>query len=649
MKKNMIILVILMLWASPVSAQQATGDKPYVTPEPSESLESFDARVGLDYRNVGKSGNPRAGEYEYLKSSTGGALDLEWDPLPHRFVLESFVLNPKDYYGSVDYAYRDVVLFNMYTRELYHTLNHYSFGTDDPLTASPSSVDKNPGDDYFMENGMSRAFIRFKTQDFPFHLYADARTIDREGTIQQRYMRGFTGGLDRVSQSRHVDWDTKEVTVGANSHLGPLEADYSHTEKKFRMLENRVLVDTYTLPAMSVPHNLVPDLKSSSDTMKLHTSYSGRFVASATYSRGEKNNQDSGAKTDFRNMAGDMMYMPITCLTLFVKYRHYDLDANNPDTVTVSGLGPTYNVRDSLSSKRDLVTGIVRYRVTRSLTIKGEYTFDTVVRKPWQGDSLAPLQIAPTPSGTGPDYWPVANRTTKGTAKLGASYRLMNKLTLRADYSAMQVSDPAYPSDPDRATSAKASLTWTPIRRVTTLVSYGGVRESRDNLSAPLAGGSRKADRDQALGSLTVLVGKGSSVTASYMYLKNKAAQTFTFRDAAGLATLEGGVPYADTAQVASLSVTQTLGERVQLIAEASKCSSKGFFRTNGSVANTAGIDSLSDMRVDEDIYSAGLEMHYNKDVQGDLRYQQRLYNDKIDNTQDGRVNTILATVSVRW
>lgn len=646
MNKNILILALLMLWASPLSAQAGTEDQLNRSAEP---LEAFDARIGLDYRNVIKDGNSRAGEYEYLKSSAGGALDVEWTPLPHRFSMEALVLNQKDYFGSLDYAYRDVVLFNMYARDLYHNLNHYSFGADDPSTASPSFTDKNPGDDYFMENRLSRAFIRFKTPDFPFHLYADARTIHRDGTIQQHFMRGFTGGLDKVAQSRKIDWDTREFTVGVNSHLGPLEADYSHTEKTFRMLDARVLVDSYALPAMSVPHNLIPDLRSSSDTMKLHTAYSGRLVASATYSRGEKNNQDSGAKVDFWNMAGDLMYMPVTDLALFVKYRHYDLAPRTPDTVTVSGLGSTYTIRDSLSSKRDLATGIVRYRVTPVLVLKGEYSFDTIARDPWQGDSLSPLQVAPTSSGTGPDYWSVAHRTTKGTAKLGATYRLMNKLTLRADYSAMQVTDPAYPSDPDRVTSARALLAWTPVRRITALVSYGEVGQRRDKASAPLAGGSRKTDQDQVIGSLTVLVGKASSVLACYTYLKNKAAQTITYRDASGLTALEGGVPYADTAQIAALSVTHALSERVHFVGEANKSSSKGSFRTSGSVANSAGIEGLSDMKVDEDIFSAGLEMQFKENVRGDFRYQQRRYDDKIDNTQDGRVQTILATVSMKW
>ena len=83
--------------------------------------------LGYQQRITGPQSS-RAGEYEYLNSSLGGALDLEWDPLPQRFSLESYYLNSKDYFGELDYAFRDVVLFNMYTRGMYHNLDHFSSG-----------------------------------------------------------------------------------------------------------------------------------------------------------------------------------------------------------------------------------------------------------------------------------------------------------------------------------------------------------------------------------------------------------------------------------------------------------------------------------------------------------------------------------------
>jgi hypothetical protein len=628
MKKLTLIVLIVMLRASMAFAQQETE-----TGEGEKSRQGiFEGFIGPTYNWVKQDGSTRPAEYEFPKSSIGGNMHIEYAPLPHRFSIETHYLNQKDYFGDMDYAYRDIVMLNILTRGMYHNLDHFSFGADDPATPSPSFTDQNPDDLYALQNALRRGFIRFKTPDFPFHLYAGETTIDRTGTIQQRFLRGFTGGLDKVSQSRDIDWNSREIRIGVNSHLGPVEVDYSRTEKKFEARgADKVLSDVYAL--MTAPHDQVPDLKSGTDTVKLHTSYTGRVVGAVTYSNGDKKNLDSRAKADFRNAAGDLTVTPAAGLLLALKYRHYDLSQSNPDTVTLPGLAGPTSVRDAISSKRDVVTGAARYRVTPSLTVKGEYAFETTERT----------------TGLAPDDWDVAHRTTKSTEKLGIAYRVLSRLSLKADVSSAQVENPAYAADPDRIDEGKATVTWTPVPQVVALASYGGVREQRDDLSAPLAGGSRKSDRDQVLGSLTFLAGRRSSITASYVYLNYKTAETLTFRDAAGLFNLEQGVPYGDKSQIFSLAVSQALTDRVMVLADASRSFSRGNFRISETVPNTTGIDSLSDLRVVEDIYTAGLELQFSKYAGSEVRYQYRHYDDRIDNTQDGRVNTALTTVYVKW
>jgi hypothetical protein len=642
MKKYTLILLIFLLWASAAGAQQATGTK---GPDSGEVVSA--GFLGPTYDWVKQNGSSRAGEYEYLKSSAGGELRLEYDPLPQRFSLETNYLNQKDYYGELDYAYRDVIVINGISRSIFHNLDHLSFGPDDLTTPSPSFTDLNPTDQYGLQNQMNRAFIRFKTPDFPFHLFADATTVERNGTIQQIFLRGFTGGLDKVSQSRNVDWKTQEIRAGVNSHLGPVEVEYNHAQKTFESVSGNVLFDAY--PLFTVPHNEVPDLKSSSDTVKLHTTLTGRIVAAVAYSSGDKKNKDSDVKVGFRNTAGDLTLTPFGGMVLAFRYRHYDRTESGPDTTTLAGLGNTYSVRDAISSKRDVGTGVIRYRLTDRLTVKGEYVVEAIARDTGDSLILSPLQVAPVPVGTAPGFWDVAHRTTKTTEKLGVTYRVMSRLALRADYSAVQVTNPAYANDPDKVNSAKVTATWTPTRQVIALVSYGGTRERRTDLAAPLAGGSRRTDRDQALGSLTFLAGKGSSITASYMYFVNKTRQTLTFTDTAGLFNLESSVPYGDTAQVFSLSASQAVAEGVVLTADASKSFSSGKFRVDGTVPGTTGIETFSDLKVVEDIFTAAAEIQVSRSVGSEVRYQYREYNNKIDSTQNGRVQTTLAMLYMKW
>jgi hypothetical protein len=454
-------------------------------------------------------------------------------------------------------------------------------------------------------------------------------------------LRELSGGLAKVSKARTIDWNTEELRVGANSHLGLFEVDYSHTEKKFEAIVEKALSDTYTAgTTFTVPHNVVPELESSWNTLKVHTTYSGKVVGSGTLSNGDKKNKDSASSEKFSNSAGDLTFMPVTSTLFALKLRHYDHDLTNPATViniTAAGALPV-PVRDSISSSRDVLTGSLRYRATDRLTVKGEYGTDTTDRK------RGPFA---TPPAANQAYWLVPESTTKTTAKLGVIYRIMNKMTVRADYTAVSVDNPAYATDPDKSTSSRASLTWMPLRWFNTLLSYGITSEKRDQLGAPLAGGSRNAEYDQGLASMTFLVGKRSSITASFSHYQNKVDQTVTVEDATGAFALDGGVPYNDVANVGTLTATVAPVNGVNITASGSKCYSRGNFHLAG--ADTAGIAGLSDLKVVDSVYAGGLEVQVTRNLGYELRYQYRSYDDQVDNVQDGRVKTVLGTASLKW
>ena len=651
MKKTILIIAFLMLWASPAVADQAAGTSA-AEAAAGERLEAFEGRISLGYRSIDQEGNAaHAGEYDYLRSSAIGALDLEWDPLPHRLAVESYYLNTKDYFAETDYAFKDIVLFNWYTRDMFHNLNHFTYPPSNPASTPPvpTFTDLNPGDVYGVENTLNNGFIRFKTPDFPFHLYANMWTVEREGTIQQIFFRGFTGGIDKVSESRDIDWYTQEVRVGANSHLGPLEADYSHAEKRFTSYDNNVLFDTYPIPGSNpVPHNLIPTLESSSDTVKIHTMYSGKVVAAGTVTNGDEKNDYSGAKVQYWNAAGDLMLLPVTSVMLVLKYRHYDLDESTPSMVNnVTPLSiMAVNVRDAISSTRDVITGAIRYRATDRLTLKGEYVFDTIDRSTGvQGTFL------PVPPPDAQAFWDLPDRTTKGTARIDITYRVMNRLTFRGDYAYLWVDNPAYDTDPNRSQSGQASLTWTPATRINTLLSYSTVRESRNDLDAPLAGGSREVRRGQGLASVTFLVGSRSSITASYAYFKNNVNQTITFQDGTGALSLEPGIPYADVSNTVSLALTYSPIDRMNITASGSRSYCRGNFSLIGtsSVTNVGGIPELSNMKVVDSTFAAGVGMELGRNMEGEVSYQYQQYDDKIDSTQDGTFATLLATLSMKW
>lgn len=647
MKGNLYIAATMLI----ICASQAAAQ---------DVLESFHGDISVGYRWISPVGSARPGEYEYFQKSDVLFAVTEWDRLPHRFMLEYHSLNERDFFKTLDYSFGDIVMFNAVSRRLYHNLDHYSFGTDDPSTTSPSFTDNDPLDIYVTQNTFNTLFLRLKTPDFPLHVYAEARGIEKEGMVQQRFLKGYFGDINKVSRSRGKDWRSREGRVGVNSHLGPVEMDYNHTEIRLEAGGEKVLYDNYNDAGNPVvrlsdtyPHNLIPDLESSSDTIRMHTSYTGRIVASGTYTTGGKENRDSGARTGYWNAAGDLTLTPIKGLAIFFRYRHYDLTNENPDRVTMTGQTHTYvyNVRDSISSQKDVMSGAVRYRATERMTIKGEYSVEKTER--WIGVSSATMPLDVPPTGrTTPAYWEVAPETKKTTARLGATYRIMKRLSLRADYSHMEVDDPAYNLDPDEADAVRLSLSWMPSRKITALACYSGVREKRGRLGPPLAGGEREASRDQAVGSVTVLLGDLSSITTTYAYFRNQVDHTITYNIYNGtyvIPTIEPGIPYDDIAHVGSLFLTHAISDAMTVTAEAARSYSRGSFRNSGGVPNTTGIAEFSDLSIVEDIFAAGIETALDKGIVAGLRYQYRKHNDRIEDANDGRAQIWLASMSVKW
>ena len=156
------------------------------------------------------------------------------------------------------------------------------------------------------------------------------------------------------------------------------------------------------------PHNLVPDLESSSDTVKDPRPTRAGLLPQGHTRQARKETGTAAPGRTTGTPPGDLTITPVKNLAIFFKYRHYDLTAENPDTVTITGLNPvntyTYNVRDSISSQKDIMTGTIRYRTTDRLTLKGDYSVEKIQRE----------------VGTA---WEVAPETTKSTTKLRATYR----------------------------------------------------------------------------------------------------------------------------------------------------------------------------------------------------------------------------------
>ena len=634
--------------ASDATAQ--SGDDEALPQEETYSFPSIKPEIWVSggYRFVSTEGSRRAEEYEYLHDSVALGGKLRMFSFPNRLHLDLGVRNEKDYFGDITYMYKDIVRFRTIESSLFHNLENVRLIDLDPSTPSPGVDVRDANEKYGIRFGMTNVSLRFKTPDYPLHVYVEGSLIERSGTQQQRSLlgAGTTANVVRTSQSRDVDQDTKNLTIGANTHLGPVEIDISHGEKRFKEEADKVLYDFYSASpvraAGEYPHNLVPDLRGSSNTLKIHTSYTGSLVASATFSKIDRENSDSGANADYFIGAGEISWIESPRLAFFLKYRHRESDIDNPDTVTITDrTNPlnsyTYAVEPSISSVTDSVSAIIRYRLTTGVTVKGEYSYENIRRS-------VSLE------------WDLPEHTEKNVASLSADLRVIKGVYVRAGYTHKFYYDPAYNTEPDRSDEGKVSVSVSPHPRVTALVSFAIANERRDDLhfTDTLAARDREVNRDRLLGSLTYLLMNDLSVTASYAYAHNKTRQDIVYDDITGVPRTDPLVPNTDLMHNYALDINYLPKNNITLGGGVSYTIGRGaFYPTDVNLLLPVSIASFAELKTRELLCSFSGEYRFKGGFGLGVEYRYSDFDDVLDNPNDdvvdGKAHIVLLTLSKRW
>jgi hypothetical protein len=660
MKKILIISLFLAIALSQTvfdgkALGQNAADEEQIYKFP-EILPSIDLWGG--YRFIGLSGSGSADEYEYLHNSFSFGGKIIAFPFPHRIHLDFTSISRYDFLGDASYAYKDMVLFRGTARSMFHNLDNFTLVDLDPSTTNPGISRFDASETFGVRAGIHSLFLRLKTPDYPLHFYIDARFTDKDGNKQQRFLggSGWFSGIDRASQGRGVNWDSKDITLGANTHFGPVEMDYSHTEKRLRSSDDGVLDFAYSgagFPSGSLrqagvfPHNLIPDTEGSTNTVKLHTSYTGKLVASTTFSWTERENNASNAKADYFTGAGEFMWTPITRLLVTFKYRHRELDFANPDALPAGYLGYSSfaseltGIRDSISSKVDTLSGYVKY-MFGGASVGAGYTFKNTERE-------------------NAESWGLKEQTEVNTFALDATARLPMNIRLKARYRHVEADDPAYNIQPDSSDSGLFSVSWTPLKRVSAFLYYNIASEERDgvryaNLLPTSDVQGRETDRSRFTGSLTFLITDELSLSSSYSYWRNKVRQDLVYNSESPPAEfVDHDVMYKDAAHNYFAALNYMPKQNISLGAEVSHTKSKGAFYPNiAEGLQPVSIASFSELQIKETVYS----VYGNYGIKGGwdigLRYKYSQYDDLIDNpdnpeVKDGNARIVLLTITKRW
>jgi hypothetical protein len=586
----------------------------------------------VGYRFVDSSGADSAIGYEYLDDSIPFGLGARVFPLPHRFSFEFDFENERDYFGELRYAYSDMGFFRSVNRMAHHSHDRVTLIDLDPLTPSPGVQVRDPGVEYETKTAINDYFVRLKPHDVPAHLFFDYWVVNKDGDMQDVSLigSGFFNDIVRVSQSRDVDWTTRKYTVGANGHLGPVEAEVLYFQKDFENDGDRALFDAYTAsgfrPAGTFPHALVPDTEGKGGAVKLHSSYTGRLVATASFSYRERENDESGTEADYFLGTGGVTYMPVTNLTFILRFMHRDKDAENAP-----------GVKDPISRTSDAVSLTARYRPLRGLTLKGRYAYEYIDR-----DNAA--------------LWDLEDTTQKHLVHVSGRYSLPGRVKLEADYTFRQLEDPAYNTEPDYSNGGTLTVNWLPRHWLTTLVSFSMTREERENLRYDTTSNAknREADYYRFMATATLLANEKLTCSASYAYLKNDIEQDIVYIDTLGSPQIDPGTEYEDENHQYSLSVDYLPLERVSLHADFSYTEGEASFApSSADLLQPVSVSSFSDLDISETAVTATGHYRHRSGYGIGVEYRFVDVDDETDNPYDefeaGSAHIAMVKVSKKW
>jgi predicted porin len=597
----------------------------------------FSLYVG--YRFTGISGAEIAEDYEFINDSVVFGGDARIFEFPHRAHLNFEELNRKDYFGELRYAYKDLVLFRWISTSLFHNLENIKLLDLGSAGSAPDVDVRDHGEDYGISSALNRVFIRLKYPDYAAHVFVDYYSIMKDGTRQQRSLlgSGWFNNVVRTSQEREVDLNTDIYTIGANSHLGLIEAEYSHTEKRLNVEGDRIFLSSYTnspRPAGIYPHNLTPEFEGSTDTIKLHTSYTGRLVASATFSireRTNKNNRFSGATADYFVGSGSVTWIPATNLTFFLNYKHLGIDVDNTGTSITAGAKP------SIESATDTVKLVGRYRPIKGLTARIKYLFEDKRRE----NNRA---------------WGLRSDTAKNAVTVSADLDLPKNIDLEAEYTYTHIEDPAYNTEPDDANEGSIAVTWVPVPRFRAFARYNKTLENRDVLifTGTSNARNREVDRDHIMGSGTLMINDKFSVSASYTYMSSEVEQDIVYQDATATNVVDSGAEYEESSSVYSLDAYLSPMERLGLHGGITHTLNRGTFSPSSTdLLQPVSVSEFGDYKFSETVFSASGNYRIGRGVSVSVEYKYSDLDEAMDNPhdniEDGDVQIVMLKLAKEW
>jgi hypothetical protein len=682
-KKNMVRNKILcgflalqfsLLCAGPLRAETEAQEIPEQGADIQETAAEAHryASVQSGYRFITPDGPTAAATpYGRLTSGVIGGFSAGTLSSDLKLTVNGTFLHEDDYHSELFFDYRGLVRFHAESGALWHNLLREQVN---PGTLTLITRDQDLS--YGVRTAISQADTRIKLGNNPFHLNLGYWELKREGFEQLRFSDHYFGPDPSfvVTETNRVDRTTREGNIGLDAHLGLFDLSYGF---RIRDFSNQAADPRYTftnsangsLTPGNQAHDVIPDNRVTSHTIKLFSDLSGGLVGSASYNLTQREN--TGGHGDavpserpsdvIHSVAGDLTYTPTRIHSFALSYRHREIDRTTPASLlyqpSLTSATGELPVRPTTSSIKDTLTLSATFRPAPKVIYRLEYNAvlesrDNVLDAQASVGSLTALHSdhRQTHTGTAAFYWkPVtgvkvnasysyatcdnpangASFSDRHTGKLLLTYSANGKWGVTANYLAQYDS------------GERTAFTVSPAPAVT----YGLPRESR---------------RNSGNASVWFSPLERLTVTPHYSYLETDTNQSILFTS-----IIADPMPlvvsnYHSSSHIYGLDAAYAVSEPLDISLAFQQVRSRSRFAppdrsftmaTSAGLTggfNTTGITELTRLNSVETGVSARADWRITPLLGCSLDYSFRRYQSG-QSLYDGSVHATMATLKARW
>jgi hypothetical protein len=592
--------------------------------------EYFDlsGKAGYRYIDTHRYGG-RVLEYDYQHSSGTGNIEMETKTDSYRIFLDSEYLNDKDYNLETDIIYGEGLRLFVDIYNLYHNLDHLPLGSPTTIKGGPlllpnvNPEDKNQADNYGIGLSNRSATLRFKFPKYPAHININGREYEKRGMAQQKFLEeSCVNRCHKISQTRGINFITKEINIEGDGHFGPVDIIYNHNIRNFE--DKNLSINSPFGPSFGYrkagifSHNVNPEIESSSDSIKVHTSLTGRIVSSLAFKIGRRRNEYSTARVHFKNGSGNLTIIPFKYSYIRFRYIHEDIDNKNPEIVMSQDLTKRFSVRDSVSLDKNKFITTFNYRAFKKVNLNGEYERREIKR-------------------TNYDLWELPQKTLKEMWKFRVKIKPWKNLDLNTSYTHKDTDNPAYSIEATRSNKGSIGFTWMPIVNSQINGNYKILSEKNKEKD-------RENKRNTLLLNFLFTPCENININASYFYLKHDIESDIRFGREEGFVIFDDDINYKIRNHTYILSLDYRLNSRMRFLWNIRENRSKGLF-----LPRAADITEFSAVKFIERGLSFGFDYQFINGLSTSLTYKYKSFNDQVNSYLDGTAQLIMFTFNKKW